>query len=41
MPEYYRYLCRSLERLPSSNVKEEDFLKIALNPEIDLSTANK
>ena len=41
MPEFYRYLCRSLQKLPDENVKEDDFLKIVMNPDIDLSMATK
>lgn len=41
MPEFYRYICRSLEKLPDSSIREDDFLKIIMNPEIDLSSATK
>lgn len=41
MPEYYRYLYRSLQKLPDENVKEDDFLKIVMNPDIDLSLGTK
>ena len=41
MPEFYRYICRTLEKMPDSNIREEDFLKIILNPEIDLSNSTK
>ena len=41
MPEFYRYIARSLEKLPDSNVREDDFLKIVINPDIDLANATK
>jgi hypothetical protein len=41
MPEFYRYLCRSLQKLPDDNVREEDFLKIVMNPDVDLTLSNK
>lgn len=41
MPEFYRYICRSLNKLPDENVREDDFLKILMNPDIDLTMASK
>ena len=41
MPEFYRYICSSLEKLPKITVTEAEFLKILMNPEIDLPNANK
>lgn len=32
-----RYLRRSLQKLPDNNVREEDFLKIVMNPDVDLT----
>jgi hypothetical protein len=40
-PEYFRYVSRSLEKFKKTAVTQEEFLKIFMNPEIDMAMADK
>ena len=40
-PEYFRYLSRTLEKLQKSTVTQDEFLKIFMNPDVDMGFADK
>jgi hypothetical protein len=39
-PEYFRYIIRELEKIPRHSISETEYLKVLMNPEIDLGTSD-